>query len=240
MSATGYCRTNSPADTDGRPARSSAALPCAIGPDSQPTASRRRASARRRRFSRFDLGQPLRDDPAASPDVIESGHDVVESDRHDGQAEIVGRGRGQHFQLPSQIVAPQARRPALKRRQIAHGSRPASVHPSREFPQAVRVVRRGLEVLERIGRHERPASQHRVRPRAVEKQAVRQPGPAKEHVLGAGVSSSITGTNSLMASGIASIRARASRPPSPKRARRPRRDLRKSLLFVLTCRCRSG
>ena len=81
MSATGYCRTNSPAGQC-RPAR--ATLGGIALHDRARTASRRPPAGVLPPGGVAFPVRPraaLRDDPAASPDVVERGHDVVESDR---------------------------------------------------------------------------------------------------------------------------------------------------------------
>src|SRR5687768_13064927 len=62
----------------------------------------------------LDFGQPCRDDPASISAMIESERPVVEADEQFGGLELVETRSRQPFDMMTQVVAKQSRRPSLK------------------------------------------------------------------------------------------------------------------------------
>jgi len=101
---------------------------------------------------RIRFRQPLRDQPRSIRLVIERQHDVIQADGQRRDAEFIELRRWHTFQTAVQIVAEQARRPALKRRQLGHGRGRESGQSLLEHAKRVAPVRRHFDEIKRIRR----------------------------------------------------------------------------------------
>ena len=124
--------------------------------------------------------------------MIESYNHVVESHSQCRQLKLVILRYGQHFQLSAQIVAKQARRASLKRRQIDKRRLFALLQMLFNCIKPSNIVGPHLYEFEGIGRNKRVSSQLRVElllvlmeinRSAVEKQTMRQAAHEPEGVL---------------------------------------------------------